>query len=759
MRKHWTCVFLMAGLLAFPAFPQQYIADHTVATEAVIRGIPESYINQARSDLVVAYQHTSHGTHVAYGVYGLQDYKTGDDLLFGVSTSGQPGKLDFRDYALESYAPSGVTAIDLSVDEDAFIQTTRNYLDAAENEDVNVVMWSWCDITGHNVSGNYLPGMASLISEYGPGGTKIGTGPGQRVNAVTFVFMTGHAVLNANTGALQPAPQAELIKNYCNSHGYFCLDYYSIDSHDMDGNYYPDVGDDGNSSTYGGNFYQDWQSAHSLGLDYFENKTTPGGSVAFGEHNTQHITANRKGFAFWWILARIAGWNGSADQVPVSSIHLNPEGGVTTIKTGETLQFTANVLPADATNKSVTWSVLDETGHATISVNGLLTGVSEGTVNVLATSCDGTNITSSKQVVITNTEVLISSLVVTAEGHKTSMNVGDTLRCTAEVVPYSASNKRILWSVSNQTGMAVVSQVGRLIASKPGLVEVQAAALDGSGVTGRLQITVFDTVVRVDSVRITQVQGLNTLLAGESLQFTAVVLPEEANNKQVRWSVVNMDGEAIMAENGVLSGIIAGTVRIFAHTTDQSGVADSMDITITDPVHVESIQVATSVGITRIPEGGILQCIVDFIPGEATIKKVLWTVYEITGSAHITQEGILVAVSAGQVGVVATTSDCNGLRDTLVIEIYKTVTGEQDLGLPELKVYPNPGKGTFFLDAGTRAIALIEVFSPEGQIILQEKPGPSVSLVTLDLHAIPAGTYYIRARCDQGNCIKKIINY
>ncbi|GAJ07584.1 unnamed protein product, partial [marine sediment metagenome] len=44
----------------------------------------------------------------------------------------------------------------------------------------------------------YLPGMETLISEYGINGSKIGTGSGQRETPVIFVFMTGHANANDN---------------------------------------------------------------------------------------------------------------------------------------------------------------------------------------------------------------------------------------------------------------------------------------------------------------------------------------------------------------------------------------------------------------------------------------------------------------------------------------------------------------------------------------------------------------------------------
>ena len=92
--------------------------------------------------------------------------------------------------------------------------------------------------------------------------------------------MTGHANDYGNLGEQGAKAQAALINSYCVNNQLFCLDYYSIDTHAMDDNYYEDAGDDGNSSTYGGNFYQDWQDAHTLGEDWFENKDSVGGSVA-----------------------------------------------------------------------------------------------------------------------------------------------------------------------------------------------------------------------------------------------------------------------------------------------------------------------------------------------------------------------------------------------------------------------------------------------------------------------------------------------
>ncbi len=285
------------------------IADFSVAKESTLRYIPETYINYARENFHIAYQHTSHGTHVPYGLNGLQQYKAGDETLFAVTFDGTPvaGKLDFDDYAIGSYHAPGDDASDLSRNETAFIQATRNFLDAPENSDINIIMWSWCSIEGHNVAGNYLPGMKTLINEYGKGGTK----PRASTTPVTFIFMTGHAENNNNLGEGKPKNQADLITDYCKENQYYCLDYFSIESHDYtDDTYYPDCSDDSYSNTYGGNYNFNYQSSHTESVDWFYNYAPGSSSAGYGAHLSQYITANRKAYAFWWILARIAGWHG-----------------------------------------------------------------------------------------------------------------------------------------------------------------------------------------------------------------------------------------------------------------------------------------------------------------------------------------------------------------------------------------------------------------------------------------------------------------
>lgn len=78
---------------------------------------------------------------------------------------------------------------------------------------------------------------------------------------------------------------------------------------------------------------------------------------------------------------------------PVTSITVTGAGGVKaiTIENG-TLQLNADILPSDATNMSVTWSISSGADKATISSSGLVTALKNGTITVRATAIDGSGI-------------------------------------------------------------------------------------------------------------------------------------------------------------------------------------------------------------------------------------------------------------------------------------------------------------------------------------------------------------------------------
>lgn len=80
------------------------------------------------------------------------------------------------------------------------------------------------------------------------------------------------------------------------------------------------------------------------------------------------------------------------DVVKVESINVSGKNGVNRItECGGTLQMVADILPNNATNKNIDWSVDDE-NVATISETGLLTAVKDGNVVVTAKSKDGSEI-------------------------------------------------------------------------------------------------------------------------------------------------------------------------------------------------------------------------------------------------------------------------------------------------------------------------------------------------------------------------------
>lgn len=138
----------------------------------------------------------------------------------------------------------------------------------------------------------------------------------------------------------------------------------------------------------------------------------------------------------------------SACPILVTSITVDGTGGVSTITSPSgTLQMVATVLPANATDNTVSWST-NNSSIATIDVNGLLTAVGNGIVTVTATANDASSVTGQKDITISNQSSSVqaaqnNSLAIYPNPAKSSFSIVGSESIDAVVV-YSLDGKKLL---------------------------------------------------------------------------------------------------------------------------------------------------------------------------------------------------------------------------------------------------------------------------------------------------------------------------
>jgi hypothetical protein len=261
---------------------ESLIIDHNCCN---IFNVPVADIVKAKQKLVVAYGHTSHGSQIVSGMYGLDDFmvKNGYDAgTFNFNSDGSGDALKFYDTPFSGAEDLG------NPDRTSWADATRKYLN--NHSEVNVVMWSWCGQAGWASTEEiqtYLDLMNTLEADF---------------PEVVFVYMTGHLDGSGIEGQLNQ--NNNMIRKYCRDNKKVLFDFADIESYDPDGkvNYmelycndncdYTDLF--GNSK----NWAIDWQESHVENKDWYNCDAA----------HSQPLNGNRKGMAAWWMFASIAGW-------------------------------------------------------------------------------------------------------------------------------------------------------------------------------------------------------------------------------------------------------------------------------------------------------------------------------------------------------------------------------------------------------------------------------------------------------------------
>jgi hypothetical protein len=236
--------------------------------------IPSEFITKSKNGFRLGYGHTSHGSQIVSGMNLLKDF---DDLY---SFNSGSGSLFLQDYISDNdYEARDLGNPNFS----AWAGSTFNILSDSNNE-LNMIMWSWCGQVSGASKENidlYLSQMEDLEEKF---------------PEVTFVYMTGHLDGSGLKGNLHQ--NNEIIRKFCRDNKKVLFDFADIESYDPDGNYFLDKGANDACNYNGGNWAVEWCNGNP---DKCEDCSCS---------HSHCLNCQQKGKAFWWMMARVAGWDG-----------------------------------------------------------------------------------------------------------------------------------------------------------------------------------------------------------------------------------------------------------------------------------------------------------------------------------------------------------------------------------------------------------------------------------------------------------------
>ena len=163
---------------------------------------------------------------------------------------------------------------------------------------------------------------------------------------------------------------------------------------------------------------------------------------------------------------------------------------------GKPVQMIPVFTPANAAERSVSWSLENGTGTATIDNNGLLTPLTTGTVMVYATTPSGIEGGCTVNIVRYAEEITI--LLNGKEG-LSRFAAGEGAELSFRLFPEDTTTKEVEWEVTNGTGAAKLCidsdhEYAKLECQKAGSVMLTATAKDSKQVVATKELTITDTV-------------------------------------------------------------------------------------------------------------------------------------------------------------------------------------------------------------------------------------------------------------------------
>lgn len=334
----------------------------------------------------------------------------------------------------------------------------------------------------------------------------------------------------------------------------------------------------------------------------------------------------------------------------VSNSNSFAASGSIEVKVGESKKLEAVLTLIESQNigknAKTTWKSSD-TKIVKVNSSGVVTGVTEGTAKITATTVYGT------QSFVAHATIYSKSTVrgVKLDRSDLSIAVGQEATINATVLPQDAFLKAVTWS-SNNTKIATVSN-GKIKGVGIGNAVITVTTKDGDyKAECRVKITSSVTGVSLDKSTL-------ELKVGQEGTLNATVKPLEAFLKTVEWS--SSDSKIASVSNGKVKGVSPGTTVITVKTKD-GGHTAVCTVKVTPMVTGVTLD-KTEITIIE-GEKYTLQATVK--PGGAYETGVTWTTSN--NSIATVSNGVVTAKAPGTCNIVVKTKD-GGYTATCTVRV------------------------------------------------------------------------------------------
>lgn len=250
---------------------------------------------------------------------------------------------------------------------------------------------------------------------------------------------------------------------------------------------------------------------------------------------------------------------------------------------------------------------------------------------------------------------------------------GETVTLPFVMTPENATFKDVEWTSSNPDVATVDNGVVTAVSGDGiGYSMIQVAPLglySGSGINAVIKVAVSNEMVKASQVEV--LASADEVYAGDNIQMSAVISPDNATYKTVEWSVSD-ESVATIDANGVLTGKtnsqVKATVTVKATTFDGSNVIGTKDIIVRQIVEPQDVTIDNIFnGMACAINEKTLNLKYKTVPEECTTSLIEWTSSD--ESIATVDKGVVKFNQSGNFGKVTITATCRETGKTSSVEL------------------------------------------------------------------------------------------